>query len=69
MEFFELLELILRFGIIPVRIIRILRTNSRNLNNSMKIIRILRIDSRILRIPTLPETELPGNPGQARIFQ
>ena len=29
---------------------------------------ILRINSRILRIPTIPETELPGNAGQAMIF-
>ena len=30
---------------------------------------ILRINSRILRIPKIPETELPGNAGQARISQ
>ena len=33
------------------------------------IIRILGIDSRILRIPKIPETELPGNAGQARVFE
>ena len=33
------------------------------------IIGILRIHSRILRIPKIPETELPGNAGQARIVQ
>ena len=30
---------------------------------------ILRINSRIERIPNIPETELPGNAGQARIFR
>ena len=30
---------------------------------------IFRINSRIPRIPNIPETELPGNAGQARIFQ
>ena len=33
------------------------------------IIGILGINSRILRIPKIPETELPGNAGQARISQ
>ena len=34
--------------------------------NPIEIIRILRINSRILRIPRIPETELPGNAGQER---
>ena len=33
------------------------------------IIGILRINSRILKIPKIPEKELPGNAGQARISQ
>ena len=56
---FKGFPIILQIGIIPIGVI-ILRMNSRNWNNS---------NWNYWPIPKIPETELQGNAGQARIFQ
>ena len=61
-----MLELILLVLIIPIGTFPIVRTPRIGIV-LIGISRTLRIDSWVLRIPKIPETELQGNAGQARI--